>query len=94
MTGISEIWDIILDHRDKMTKSGELGINRKKQAVNWMWALVEDGLKERFYNNPDVKKLLPKITREVEKGIKAPTVAAGELLFFLDKGRSVYKNRD
>ena len=59
-----------------------------------MWALVEEGLKERFHNNPDVKKLLSKITRDVEKGIKTPTVGAGELLFSLDKGRSVDKNRD
>ncbi|MDP3283468.1 MAG: methylmalonyl Co-A mutase-associated GTPase MeaB, partial [Desulfobacterales bacterium] len=94
MTGISEIWDMVLDHRDKMTKSGEIGINRKKQAVNWMWALVEEGLKERFHNNPDIKKLLPRITRDVERGIKAPTLGAGELLFFLDKSRSVDKNRD
>ena len=91
MTGISEIWNIVLEHRDKMTKSGALGLNRKKQSVNWMWALVEEGLKERFHNNPNVKKFLSKITRDVEKGIKTPTVGAGELLFSLDKGRSVDK---
>lgn len=91
MTGISEIWNIVLDHRDKMTKSGELGLNRKKQSVNWMWALVEEGLKERFHNNPDVKKLLSKITREVEKGIKASPVGADELLFSLDRSRSIDK---
>lgn len=91
MTGISEIWNIVLGHRDKMTKSGEIELNRKKQSVNWMWALVEEGLKERFRNNPDVKRLLSKIKRDVEEGIKAPTVGAGELLFFLDKGRGVDK---
>ena len=85
MTGINDIWNIVLDHRDKLIKSGELEINRKKQSVNWMWALVEEGLKEILYSNSDVKRLLSKITRDVETGIKAPTVAAGELLFFLTR---------
>lgn len=85
MTGINEIWNIVLDHRNIMAKSGELETNRKRQAVNWMWSLVEEGLKEIFFGNPDIKRLLSKITREVEKGIKTPTVAACELLFFLDR---------
>jgi len=85
MTGIDEIWNIVLDHRDRMTKSGEIETNRKRQAVNWMWSLVEEGLKEIFFSNPDIRRHLSKITREVEKGIKTPTVAASELLFFLDR---------
>ena len=85
MTGINEIWNIVLDHRDKMVKSGELDINRRKQSVNWMWSLVEEGLKEMFFSNSNVKRLLSKTTRDVEKGVKTPTVAAGELLFFLDR---------
>lgn len=85
MTGINEIWNIVLDHRDKMVKSGELDINRKKQSVNWMWSIVEEGLKDIFFSNSDVKRLLSKITRDVEKGMKTPTVAACELLFFLDR---------
>jgi LAO/AO transport system kinase len=92
MTGINDIWNIVLDHRDKMIKSGELEINRKKQSVNWMWALVEEGLKEILYSNSDVKRLLSKITRDVETGIKTPTVAAGELLLFLTRRvRSIRK---
>lgn len=87
MTGINEIWNIVLDHRNKMVKSGELETNRKKQAVNWMWSLVEEGLKDIFFSNSDIKRHLGKTTRDVEKGIKTPTVAASELLFFLDRNR-------
>ncbi|MBU3948747.1 MAG: methylmalonyl Co-A mutase-associated GTPase MeaB [Proteobacteria bacterium] len=90
-TGIEEIWNIVINHREKMSKSGELEINRKKQMVNWMWALIEEGLKERFHGNPDIKKLLPKITRDVENGVKAPTIASDELLFFLDNNSVTYK---
>jgi LAO/AO transport system kinase len=84
MAGIDDIWDTILTHRKKLTATGELEIKRKKQAVDWMWSLVDEGLKERFYRNNDIKKRLPKITKDVEKGITSPTVAAGELLLLLD----------
>jgi len=33
----------------------------------------------------DIKKRLPQIARTVKKGITAPTIAAEEFLFFLDK---------
>jgi LAO/AO transport system kinase len=84
MTGIDEIWEIILDHKRKLTATGELEIKRKKQALDWLWFLLEEGLKERFYQNPDVKKLLPKIEKAVENGTTSPVIAANELLFSLD----------
>ena len=88
-TGIEEIWQTVLDHRKRLSESGELEHKRQNQAVDWMWSLVEEGLKARFYKNPEVKKQLSKIARSVEKGATAPTLAAGELLFLLDKKPSV-----
>jgi LAO/AO transport system kinase len=85
MNGIDEIWKAVLGHRQKLTDLGELDEKRKKQSLDWMWALVEEGLKERFDKNPDIKKLLRRVTREVEKGRTAPTAAACELLLTLDR---------
>lgn len=82
MTGIDEIWESVLAHHKRLTLTGELQANRKKQAVDWMWSLVKEGLKERFYQNPEVKKLLPEIIMEVESGKTASTLAAARLLFF------------
>ncbi len=87
MTGIDAIWKVILDHREKLSKSGELEEKRQKQALDWMWSLVEEGLRERFFKNPDIKKQLSKITRDVEKGRISPTVAAYKLLFTPDNKR-------
>jgi len=87
MTGIDAIWKVILDHREKLSKSGELERKRQKQALDWMWSLVEEGLRERFFKNPDIKKQLSKITRDVEKGRISPTVAAYKLLFTPDNKR-------
>ncbi len=85
MAGIEEIWRTVLDHHKRLLDSGELEHKRRSQAVDWMWSLVEQGLKERFYRNPEIKKQLNQITRSVENGTTAPTLAAGELLFLLDK---------
>lgn len=84
MAGLDKIWETVLEHRKKLTVTGELHLKRKKQAVNWMWSLVEEGLKEKFYKNPEIKKLLPTISKEVEKGTTAPTIAACKLLSFLE----------
>ena len=89
MTGIDIIWESVLAHHKKLTLTGELQANRKKQAVDWMWSLVKEGLKERFYQNPDVNKLLPEILNEVESGRTASTLAADRLLFLLDNNPSV-----
>jgi len=80
LDGIDDIWQTILDHKKKLEISGEFAEKRRKQALDWLWALVEEGLRERFYRNPDVERVLPTIVKAVEKGDTAPTAAAHRLL--------------
>lgn len=80
LEGMKNIWKIILNHQEKLTSTGEFKENRKIQSIEWMWSLLEEGLKDQFYKNPDIKLMLPKIKQEVEKGKIAPTAAAFELL--------------
>jgi len=84
MDGIDEIWHTILDHRKKIEATGELFEKRSQQSLDWMWALVEEGLLDRFYKNPGVKKSLPKIVKSVEEGKTGPTIAAHKLLYLHD----------
>jgi LAO/AO transport system kinase len=85
MDGIEDIWQTILDHKKKLEISGELREKRKGQALDWLWALVEEGLRDRFYRNPNVEKSLPQIIEAVEKGKTAPTIAADMLLNLHDQ---------
>jgi LAO/AO transport system kinase len=89
MTGIAEIWQTVMKFHQKFSASGELEDKRQRQALDWLRSLVEDGLKERFYTHPEIKKRLDKITRAVAKGKTAPTLAADKLLFFLDNRSTV-----
>ena len=84
MIDIDVIWENVIKHHTIFTDTGELKANRKKQAVDWMWSLIKEGLKDRFYQNPEVKKNLPETIREVENGTVASTIAAGRLLNLLD----------
>ena len=88
MTGIEAIWDTVLRHRDVFGPSGELEERRRQQAVAWMWSLVEEGLKDRFARQPEVRRQLPRILHEVERGSLAPTAAAERLLFLLTATRN------
>ncbi len=84
MIDIDLIWETVLDHRKKFMATGELEANRRKQAVDWVWSLVKEGLKEQFYKNAEIKKMLPEILKDVANGTTASTVAANRLLCLLD----------
>jgi LAO/AO transport system kinase len=87
--GIKEIWRAVLDHRERFMKSGLFERKRRQQALDWMWALVEEGLKDRFYKSRAIMEMLPRIKKDVDDGKLAPTVAAEALLFSLDNDHSV-----
>ena len=84
-TGIDEIWKTVLAHNKKLSTTGELKEKRKKQAIAWMWSIVEEGLKDRFYKSAAVRKKLSATIEAVEQGRVPPTVAAFNLLHLLDR---------
>jgi len=89
LTGIDEIWKTVLKHRQQLMATDELNQKRKKQAIDWLWSLVEEGLKDRFYQNQGIMTQLPRVIKAVETGEMPPSAAADKLLFFLDKKGSV-----
>ena len=87
--GVDTVWQTVLEHRQRMQASGEFDINRRAQALDWLQALVDEGLRERFLRHPQIRRQFPKYRQEVARGEKSPTVAAGELLFLLDNPKSL-----
>ncbi len=77
------IWEMVLDHQKKFLSSGEFDMRRKKQSLDWMWTLVEDGLKQRFKNNKIINKKIPIISKKVKNEKISPSAAAEELLSYL-----------
>lgn len=87
--GIDGIWETVLDHKKALGATGELEAKRRHQALSWMQALLEEGLRARFFSHPAVKSQMPRIRTSVERGRMSPTVAAEELLFLLDNTKAL-----
>ncbi len=83
--GMAEFWAEIERYRDVTTRSGEFENKRKKQALDWMWSLIESGLHHLFKNHPAVHAALPKLSSQVAGGITTPGSAAQQLLGYLTK---------
>ena len=82
--GIAELWDSILDHRQRMGKAGELDARRQEQQVKWMWAMLEERVFARLKSNPALKAKLPRIEAAVAAGRMSPALAVEEIASLLD----------
>ncbi len=81
--GTKKVWETVLDHHQKFKASKEFLQRRKKQSLNWMWTLVEEGLKQRFKRNEKINQAIPLISRQVEDERMTPAAAAEKLLSYL-----------
>jgi LAO/AO transport system kinase len=77
--GIAELWENILDHRERMSNAGELDARRREQQVKWMWAMLEDRLFARLKSDPALKAKLPRIEAAVAAGRMSAAVAVDEI---------------
>jgi LAO/AO transport system kinase len=57
---------------------------RKKQALDWMAFLLDEGLRQWFYTSTHVREALPTVRKNVEEQKISPTAAADSLLAFLN----------
>jgi LAO/AO transport system kinase len=77
--GIPELWAAILDHRERMSKSGELEARRRTQQVKWMWAMLEERMFAQLRSSAALKTKLPQIEAAVAAGKMSPSLAVEEI---------------
>jgi GTPase len=82
--GLMAIWETVQEHHRRLAASGELPAKRKSQSLEWMWALIHEGLQERFDRHPEIQRCLAQTVARVKNGELGPTTAARALLFLLD----------
>jgi len=78
--GITEIWELVLRHREQQEVNGCFNERRRAQSLDWMRELVASGLEDMFRQNPDVASALPKTSDAVREGRLSPLHAARNLL--------------
>lgn len=79
-TGLEKILETILNYVRLTEENGFFQKKRAEQAVYWMRESIDDYLLSRFYGNPHIKKVLPKMEKKVKEGLTDPFRAASELL--------------
>jgi LAO/AO transport system kinase len=78
--GLTEFWAAVERFKTTLSASGEFVARRNHQALAWMWARIDQGLRHGFREHPAVRSRLPELAAEVEAGKVPPTVAADQLL--------------
>jgi LAO/AO transport system kinase len=73
--GIEDLWSKILDHRQRLTASGELKARRGEQQVKWMWTMLEERLFAPLRSDRAIKTALSRIEADVVAGVTAPAAA-------------------
>ncbi len=79
-TGIERVWSSIEKRLEAQRASGELEKRRRVQQVQWMWSMIEDGLRAALHAHPGVASLGPALERDVREGRATPTLAARRVL--------------
>lgn len=78
--GIELFWNTVLRHREMLSASGHRAEKRRKQALDWMWTLIDMGLRNRFHSHRAVQTALPEQIAAVTAGSATPATAASVLL--------------
>ncbi len=79
-TGVKEIWDMIYQYIDFVKDNGYFQIRRNQQSKYWMYESINEQLRESFYGNPLIEKLLPEKEQQVLQRNLTSFVAARRLL--------------
>ena len=77
--GLDTLWAAVLDHRAKLTATGELEAKRRAQDGKWMWALIEERLHARLTGDAASRERVGTLERQVREGVLSPTAAADEI---------------
>ena len=83
--GVPALWAHVLDHREKLTATGELTSRRAEQQVKWMWAMLEERLFAPLRSDRAIKAALASIEADVAAGTLAPAAAVDKIAGLLGR---------
>jgi len=77
--GVPPLWEMIREHRERVSQSGELDARRREQQVKWMWSMVEERMLAHMRSDPALKTRLPTLEAAVAEGRMSAAVAVEEI---------------
>ena len=85
--GLDELWAKIMEHKERMTASGEFAARRGSQAVAWMRDLLQERLFAALQADAAVARRMAELEDEVRAGVRMPALAVGELVEMMSQRR-------
>ena len=79
-SGISEIWETMLEYKNLTHENSFWESNRSAQNQFWMMETIHEHIKSSFHQNPKVKSVLAEYQQKVAHNQLSPFVAAQDLL--------------
>ena len=79
-TGLEALWETMESFAQQLRQSGEWERQRSQQAVQWMWSLIDEELRQRFRQHPRIREQLPALETAIHQGQQLPTRVARSLL--------------
>ncbi len=78
--GIETVWKAVHQRCSLMKSAGTLVTRRQSQNRHWLWAVVEERLRQSIYTNPEVNAIRPQLEQEVLTGSISVEAAARKIL--------------
>jgi LAO/AO transport system kinase len=78
-TGVPDLWQQVLQHRERMTSTGEFSGRRREQQVKWMWTMLDDRITGHLRSDPSIKSRLRALEASVAAGKLSPALAVDEI---------------
>jgi LAO/AO transport system kinase len=78
--GISETWQRVEQYTAMTRESGFFETRRKEQALQAFTDTIEETIRQRFYQDPYVIKILPALKNDILSGRISPYAAAKKLI--------------
>jgi LAO/AO transport system kinase len=79
-SGLDELWQVLVEHRRWLAEGGRLPALRAQQGLQWMWALVDEALRDAARRHPKVAAMIDHVEAEVRSGRSTPAAGARALL--------------
>lgn len=86
-SGIKDISKIVNNYKNQLKTNNKLDILRKRQANEWLWEEIKEGLLDSIVKNAEVLGLVKTFEEKIKQGTELPGMAAEQILakFFKDR---------
>jgi LAO/AO transport system kinase len=78
--GIPDVWDTVLEYKTLAQQNGYFERKRLDQSLYWMHETINQNLKDSFYNDRRIQKMLKKEEARVLMGEQTPFIPAKTLM--------------